>query len=378
MYAGLNRPFASLAIVALLACASPVVSFADIVFAQTNLTSDIPDLAANTDPNMKNPWGVSFNQTSPFWVSDQATGVSTLYNASGVPQPVTPTPLIVSTPGGATGQVNNGTTSFAVNGGAPASFIFSTLSGNIEAWNGAQGTTAFIEHTTPGGSYTGLTTGTFNGSPALYAANKGSGKIDVFDGSFNPVSLSSSAFNDPAVPAGLTPYNIQLVGNNLWVEYSGARLAPGGFVAEFDQNGNFIRDINDPHLNAPWGVVQAPAGFGDFGGELLVGNFNDGEINAFNPLTGAFLGTLTEPGGAAFSEPGLWALEFRNTSNPNGNTGNSPTSLYFVAGIAGPGTIEQHGLFGKLDPVPEPATVGSVGLILLTGFSYRLLRRSRS
>ena len=377
MYATLSRPFASLAIVALLACASPVVSFADILFAQTNLASDLPGLTPNPpDPNLKNPWGVSFSQTSPFWVSDQATSVPTLYNASGVANA-----LVVSTPGGPTGQVNNSfattvPTAFIV-GTAPASFIFDTLSGNIEAWNG--GTTATTVHTTPGGVYTGLTQGTFNGSPALYAANKGSGKIDVFDGSFNPVPLPSSAFNDPNVPSGLTPYNIQIVGSNLWVEYSGARLAPGGFVAEFDQNGNFIRDINDPHLNAPWGVVQAPAGFGDFGGDLLVGNFNDGEINAFNPLTGVFLGTLTEPGGAVFSEPGLWALEFRNTSSPNANTGNSPTSLYFVAGIAGPGgTIEQHGLFGKLDPVPEPATVGSVGLILLTGFSYRLLRRSRS
>jgi len=258
-----------------------------------------------------------------------------------------------------------------ISGGAAATFIFSTLAGNIEAWNGAQGTTAVIMHTTSPGSYTGLTLGTMNGSPVLYAANKATGKIDVFDSSFNPVSLPASAFANSAVPTGLTPYNIQIVGGNLYVEYSGARGAPGGFVAEYDANGALIRNINDPHLNAPWGIAMAPAGFGDFGGDLLIGNFNDGMINAFDAVTGAYAGTLMNAMGQPIANAGLWALEFRNTSTPNANTGSNPNSLYFVAGI----NNEVDGLFGRIDPVPEPATVGSAGLLLLAGLSLQVRRR---
>ena len=366
MVTGLAQRHLTLAAVAFSICSA---SFGATIFTQTNLVSDIPGMAAVTDPNLQNPWGVSFSPTSPFWVSDQATNVSTLYNASGAPQPVTP--LIVSTPGGPTGQVFNSTTGFVINGGAAATFIFSTLAGNIEAWNGAQGTTAVIMHTTSPGAYTGLTLGTMNGSPVLYAANKATGKIDVFDSSFNPVSLPASAFANSAVPAGLTPYNIQIVGGNLYVEYSGARGAPGGFVAEYDANGALIRNINDPHLNAPWGIAMAPAGFGDFGGDLLIGNFNDGMINAFDAVTGAYAGTLMNAMGQPIANTGLWALEFRNTSTPNANTGSNPNSLYFVAGI----NNEVDGLFGRIDPVPEPATVGSAGLLLLAGLSLQVRRR---
>jgi uncharacterized protein (TIGR03118 family) len=341
-------------------------SFADIVFVQTNLTSDIPGLAAVTDPNLKNPWGVSFSPTSPFWVSDQGTSVSTLYNASGVPQPASP--LIVSTPGGPTGQVFNSTSGFQV-GGSPAAFIFSTLSGNIEAWNSSQGATAAIMHTTPGGSYTGLTLA----ANQLYAANKATGKIDVFDSSFNPVSLGSSAFVDAAAPVGLTPYDIQVIDGKLYVEYSGARGAPGGFVAVFDVNGNLLQNIGDSHLNAPWGITMAPLTFPGFGGDLLIGNFNDGMINAFDPSSGAFLGTLMDSPGHAIANPGLWALKFRDTSSPNANTGSDPNALFFVAGI----NHEADGLFGKITvaPVPEPASIQLLGILLLAGVSSKLLRR---
>ena len=340
------------------------------LYFQTDLTSDIPGLAANTDPNLKNPWGVSFAPTSPFWVSDQMTNKSTLYNASGVPQA-----LVVSTPGGPTGQVFNPTSGFTIgSGGAPATFIFSTLSGNIEAWNSAQGTTAAVVHTSSPASYTGLTMGTMGGANVLFAANKATGKIDVFDSSFNPVTLPTTAFADSAIPSGMTPYNIQIVNGNLYVEYSGPRGSPGGFVAEFDTNGVLIRNIGDSHLNAPWGIVMAPSGFGDLGGDLLIGNFNDGMINAFNPSTGAFLGTLMDASGHPIANPGLWALEFRNTSTPNANTGSNPNSLFFVAGI----NKEADGLFGRIDIVPEPATFGSVGLVLLAGLAlgFRLRRSS--
>jgi uncharacterized protein (TIGR03118 family) len=338
------------------------------MYFQTNLTSDIPGLAANTDPNLKNPWGVSFASTSPFWVSDQVTGKATLYNASGVPQA-----LIVNIqgaptgPSGPTGQVFNPTSDFKIgSGGAPATFIFSTLSGNIEAWNGAQGTTAAVIPTSGPASYTGLTMGTRGGANVLFAANKATGNIDVFDSSFAPVTLPSGAFADSAVPTGMTPYNVQIVNGNLYVEYSGPRGSPGGFVAEFDTNGTLIRNIGDSHLNAPWGIVMAPSGFGDFGGDLLIGNFNDGMINAFNPSTGAFLGTLMDSSGHPIADPGLWALEFRNTSTPNANTGNNPNTLFFVAGI----NNEADGLFGTVNIVPEPSTLtllalGIAGLALL-------------
>jgi uncharacterized protein (TIGR03118 family) len=337
------------------------------VIQQTNLVSDIPGLAAVTDPNLVNPWGVSFSATSPFWVSDQGKNVSTLYNASGVPQGG---PLVVNVPGGPTGQVANSTPGFLI-GSTPSAFIFSTLSGNILAWNGAQGTNAAIVGTTPGAVYTGLTMGTLNGNSALFAANNASGKIDVFDSAFHPVSLSGTAFADASVPSGLTPYNVQNLGGNIYVEYAAARGLPGGFVAVFDANGNLLRNINDPHLNAPWGVAIAPAGFGDFGGDLLVGNFGDGTINAFNPTTGAFAGTLSDSAGNPIVNSGLWALEFRTPVAGNANTGSNPNSLFFTAGING----EADGLFGRLDPIPEPGTLGTVGLVLAGILSIAIVRK---
>jgi uncharacterized protein (TIGR03118 family) len=336
------------------------------VFVQTNLVSDIPGLAAVTDPNLVNPWGMSFSPTSPFWVSDQGKNVSTLYNASGAPQGG---PLIVSTPGGPTGQVFNPTTGFLV-GGTAATFIFSTLSGDIEAWNGAQGTTAAIVAPSTGGSYTGLTMGTVNGNSMLYAANKAGGNIVVFDTMFQPVNLGSTAFVDPGVPAGLTPYNIQNLGGKLYVEYSGARGAPGGYVAVFDTSGNLLQSINDSHLNAPWGVALAPMGFGDFGGDLLVGNFGSGMIDAFNPTTGAFAGVLTDSSGNPIVNSGLWALEFRTPVAGNANTGSDPNSLFFVAGING----ETDGLFGRINPTPEPGTLATAFLVLAGVFCLRVLR----
>jgi uncharacterized protein (TIGR03118 family) len=337
------------------------------VFVQTNLVSDIPGLAPVTDSNLVNPWGISFSPTSPFWVSDQGKNVSTLYNASGAQQGG---PLIVSTPGGPTGQVFNPTTGFLINGGTSATFIFSTLSGAIEAWNGAQGTTAATVVPSTGGSYTGLTMGSVNGSNLLYAANKAGGNIAVFDSTFQPVNLGSGAFVDPSVPAGLTPYNIQNLGGKLYVEYSGARGAPGGYVAVFDTSGNLLQSINDSHLDAPWGVALAPAGFGDFGGDLLVGNFGSGMIDAFNATTGAFAGVLTDSSGNPIVNSGLWALEFRTPVAGNANTGSDPNSLFFVAGING----ETDGLFGRINPTPEPGTLATAFLVIAGVFGLKVLR----
>jgi uncharacterized protein (TIGR03118 family) len=310
---------------------------------------------------------VSFSPTSPFWASDQAKNVATLYNASGAPQGG---PLIVSTPGGPTGQVFNSTGGFLI-GGTPATFIFSTLSGSIEAWNGSQGTTAAVMHTTTPAAYTGLA---LLGNQ-LFAANKATGKIDVFDSSFNPVTLSGTPFVTPPGAGGLTPYDIQTINGNLWVEYSGDRLAPGGFVAEFDSTGKLLQTISDAHLNAPWGIALAPSTFGTFGNDLLIGNFNDGMINAFDPANGfAFVGTLSDSNGNPIANPGLWALEFRNTSSPNGNTGSNPNTLFFVAGIShGSDGVETHGLFAEINAVPEP---GTSALIALAGCALILFRKT--
>jgi len=335
-------------------------------FAQTNLVSDIQGLAALRDANLVNPWGMSFSATSPFWISDQNKNLSTLYRINaGV---ITKVPLEVAIPTtaagpqGPTGQVNNGTTLFPVNGTA-ANFIFADLNGTISAWNNSAGTTAQIKVTTPGAVYTGLAQGSNASGPFLYAANGAQNRIDVFDGSFADVTATTFAgkFVDPNLPAGFTPFNVQNLNGIIYVTYAPAGRAaqiaatPGqGIVDEFDTSGNLIqRLITGSMLAAPWGIALAPAGFGAFGGDLLVGNFSfvASEINAFNPTTGAFLGTIPIDNGPGNTPGGLWALAFGN-----GVTGNSNT-LYFTSGING----ERNGLFGAI-AVPEPATLALLGI----------------
>jgi uncharacterized protein (TIGR03118 family) len=216
---------------------------AGTMYFQTNLVSDIPGLAANLDPNLKNPWGMSFAPTSPFWVSDQVTNHATLYNGSGTPQA-----LIVTTPVGPTGQVFNGTSSFKLDGTNSALFLFSSLSGTISGWNPAvSATSAVVKFTaTDGAVYTGLASGPSN----LYAADFKNGKIDSFDATFSKVTLAGT-FTDPGLPTGYVPYNIQNVGGNLYVEYAqvdpvthrASEAANQGIVDEYDTNGNFIRRL---------------------------------------------------------------------------------------------------------------------------------------
>ena len=186
--------------------------FADTAFSQMNLTSDVPGMAQNTDSNLKNPWGVSFAPTSPFWVSNQVSGNSTLYNGDG-----TIVPLVVSTPpGNPTGQVFNGTGQFLEPGGTSALFIFATLGGTLDGWNMSNGTTAATLATKTGAVYTGLALANNGSANFLYAANAAGG-IDVFDSTFKPVTLAGS-FVDPSLPKGFTPYNVQNIGGNLYVE----------------------------------------------------------------------------------------------------------------------------------------------------------------
>ena len=361
-----NRLWLGLALVLASRGVGPTAARGDF-YAQTNLVSDIPGLAAFTDPNLKNPWGMSFSGGGPFWVSDQVTGKSTLYNGAGVPQGLIVT--IPNKPGGGpptgpTGQVFNPTNDFVLSNGAKAVFLFSNLDGTISGWNGTIGTTAEI-HVTPTAPtvYTGLALGTSAVGSALYAADDRNGKIDVFNGAFAKTSLAGS-FVDPTLPAGFTPYNIQNVGGTLYVTYENEGQG-GGVVNAFDVNGNFLRRISangaGGHLDSPWGVTLAPATFGQFGGKLLVGNEGDGHISAFDPNTGAFLGQLLGSNGNPIVNTGLWALAFGNAG-----AGSDPNALYFAAGING----EVDGLFGAIRAVPEPGSVvlfGLGGLLLLAG-----------
>lgn len=341
---------------------SPASLFAG-TFTQTNLVSDIPGFAAKTDPNLVNPWGVAFSATSPFWTSDQATGVVTLYDGAG-----NITPLVVSIPGGGppsgpTGMVFNGTTGFALASGAPSHFIFDTLNGTIAAWG--SGTSASTQVTTAGAVYTGLALASSGGSNFLYAADS-TGQIRVFNSAYAPVTLTGN-FTDPGSIAGFVPFNIQLIGSSLYVTY--AKLGPGGvplaggYVDVFNTDGTFSKRLaTGGTLFAPWGITLAPSTFGSFGNDFLIGNFGDGEINAFTSA-GIFAGTLDGTNGLPLVNDHLWALEFRT-----GGTNNNLNALYFTAGING----QTDGLFGAIAPTPEPSTFILAGLGVFTLAFIRL------
>jgi len=321
----------------------------------------MPGLAAVTDPNLKNPWGVSFAPTSPFWVSNQVTNNSTLYLADG-----TPAPLVVSVPGGPTGQVFTGGSSFT---GSPL-FTFATLGGAIYTWNQSNGNAAHFAASTPGAAYTGLALGSNASGNFLYAASA-AGKIDAYNSNFAAAALAGS-FTDPNLPAGYVPYNIQNINGQLYVEYANFSNHQGA-VSVFDTNGNFVKELVAPggsQLNEPWGIVIAPSGFGSFGNDLLVGNLGNGEINAFDPSSGMFLGTLDGSNGQPLVNDGLWSLSTRGA-------GFDTNAVYFSAGING----QQDGLFGRIDPAqtPEPFSVSlsALGLVMIGVFMTRRRTRAR-
>ena len=371
------------ALAALVLLATSTAQAGSTGYVQTNLVTDNQSIttAAHTDPNLINPWGISFSSRSPFWVSDQggspgpATEKSTLYNGAGVPLG-----LVVTIPPsgsfGPTGQVNNNTTGFVLSNGTAAAFIFANLNGSISGWNGGAGTTALVAvpaGTVAGASFTGLALA--NGS--LYAADKGNSQIDAFNSTFAP----SGTFTDPNLP-GFTPYNIQLLSDGrLYVTFENKSNPNAGAVEIFNPTtGTFQPLSTDPHLKEPWGVALAPSTFGPFGGDLLVGNKFDGHINAFNPTTGAFLGTLTDPNGNPIADPGLWGLAFGT-----GSQGFDPNTLYFAAGVqfvsGGLGNdIYAHGLFGAISFVPEPpsAILYGLGMMVVCGICHwRSRRRQR-
>lgn len=336
-------------------------------FIQHNLVSDVPGLADVTDPNLVDPWGMSFSTTSPYWVSNHGKGNTTLYTNSNTTTGITISSTVVTIPpaaGGtspstATGQVQNSTTGFLLANGTKASFIFCTEDGTVSAWNGGTVATVMIDNSAAGSVYKGMAIATNNGAPMLYVANFSYGTIDVLDTNFKLTTVSGG-FGDAFLPAGFAPFNIWNYNNQLYVMYAKQDPTkkldqPGvgnGVVDIFDLNGNLLQRLTSGGpLNSPWGVAIAPAGWGAFGGAVLIGNFGDGKINAFDPKTGNLLGTLQDPTGKAISIQGLWAILFGN-----GGSAGDVRYLYFTAGIFN-GTTTQHGLLGSLAP---PAQVIAV------------------
>lgn len=332
-------------------------------FTATALVSDGAVSAPHTDPNLKNAWGVAFNPKGFVWVADNATNLATLYDGNGVPQS-----LVVTIPAGTngaaapTGIVFNGTQSFTVtqNGKSGiAAFIFSGEGGTIAAWAPAVGpTNAFTMYDDGAGGavYKGLALAANNGNNFLYATDFHNSKIDVFNTNFVKVTMPGG-FTDPAIPAGFAPFGIQLIGSNLFVTYAkqdaarhdneaGAGL---GMVDVFDTAGNLKQHFaTGAPLNAPWGIAQAPSSFGTFSGNILIGNFGDGTINAFDASSGKSLGPLKASNGSTIVEPGLWGLAFGN------DLSNQPSTTLFFA--AGPND-EADGVYGRIDL--NPATSGS-------------------
>ncbi len=342
---------------------TPCSAFAATNYLQTNLVSDQDGVATNKDPNLVGTWGISTSTGSPFWVSNTSNGTSTLYNTAGVPSAtvvtVPPAPSNKSRPGSPTGQVQNPLGVFEIATGKVPNFIFATLDGTISGWNSTvgDGKTAVIkvDNSANGASYLGLGIGTSSAGPTLYAANFAQRKIDTFDATWKQITLPGG-FRDVDLPAGFSPSNIQRFGRRMYVTYNlpdghGAFVyGPGmGLVDVFDLDGNLMQRLipQVAALNVPWGVAVAGPNFGIFSYSLIVGNFGDGTISAFDPITGNYLGTMQDGKGNNLAIDGLWGLIFGN-----GGNGGDPTTLYFGAAPMG----GQHGLFGSLRPMTDSNT----------------------
>ena len=327
-------------------------------YTRTDLTTDSATVsnAPHIDTNLVNAWGLARGTGSPWWVSDNGTGLTTLYDATGAAQPLVVT---IPSPSGETsaptGTVFNPYAgNFEVTPGNRAVFLFSTEDGTIVGWNPAVNPTLGVikvNRSESGASYKGLAIGMTSSGPRIYATNFTTGKVDVFDANFHPVNRAS-AFTDSKLPNNFVPFGIQNVGGNIVVTF--ARRQPGeededhgsglGYVDVFDLFGRLLLRLqHNATMNAPWGIAQAPGDFGTFSHRLLIGNFGDGYIHAYNAVSGKHEGQLLDATGAPVWIDGLWAISFGGNSTNNGML----NELYFTAG---PGD-ESHGILGKLAPV---------------------------
>jgi uncharacterized protein (TIGR03118 family) len=339
---------------------APALVVPPTAYAVRGLTTDLtPDWADHFDGKLVNPWGISMSATSPFWISNNGSGTTTLYNTAGEPFPVA-APLIVKIPAGPgrsgpskpTGQVQNGTTGFEVAKGKPAAFIFATETGTISGWNrDVDATNAVVMADSPGAIYKGLALANSDSGPMLYAANFAQARVDVFDYMYQPFT-TAGGFRDPNIPAGFAPFNVQRFGKRLYVTYAKQDADKeddvdgdgNGFINVFDFDGNLKqRLVSGGALNSPWGMAMAPAFFGDFSNTLLVGNFGNGRINAYDLASGQWVGVLSYKDGTPIGLEGLWAITFGN-----GRSGGDANVLYFTAGVSGGGAKEDHGVFGSV------------------------------
>ncbi|MES2151053.1 MAG: TIGR03118 family protein [Pseudomonadota bacterium] len=328
-------------------------------YAATGLAADsaaTPGYGGETtrqfDSHLSNGWGLAASATSPFWVADNVTSLSSLYDGNGLVQA-----LVVALPTGAkpTGIVFNGTQDFKVSLGAltaVGTFLFSGESGKIFGWASSVDrghALTMVDNSAAGAVYKGLAIGSFGGANFIYASDFHNGRVDVFDASYKKATLAGS-FTDPTLPGGYAPYGIQAIGDKIFVSYArqdgalhdqsaGAGL---GMINVFDMGGAFVRHLVLPGgaLNAPWGMAKAPAGFGAVGGMLLVSNFGDGKINAFDIDSGALAGALSKADRTPLLIDGIWGIAFGN-----GSATQPLNTLYFTAG---PGRQAQ-GAFGRID-----------------------------
>jgi uncharacterized protein (TIGR03118 family) len=350
-------------------------------YIQTNLVASFPGVGTNAtnprDTDLINAWGLTRSVTSPWWVSDNGTGLSTIYNGAGTKQGLivtVPVPMNQTAPSAPTGIVSNGTSDFKLANGNPARFIFVTEGGTIAGWNGGSTATIVVDHSKSDAVYKGCTIAELNGKHYLYVANFHSGEIEVYDGSFQRVRLQGNSFardgdddndgrdhdRDSAFngnPRHFAPFNVQAIGSNIYVAYAkqdaqrhDEEAGPGlGDVVVFDPSGRRLsRMQHGDWFNAPWGIAMAPGEFGEFSHALLVGMFGSGQIAAFNPLNGSFLGLMKASDDTPLGIDGLWALGFGA-----GNTNSGPyNTLFFTAGPNG----EKDGLFGTLVPLAAELT----------------------
>jgi uncharacterized protein (TIGR03118 family) len=372
-----SRFFLSCSAVVMVA-AGVVPATAQVRVDQTNLVSDIPGLAKLTDPSLVNAWGIAESPTSPFWIADNGTGLATIYSVPPGGSPtkagffVTVPPATGAASSAPTGQVFNGSGGgFNLKNGSSAVFLFASEDGAISGWNPAlgfgpgavQGLIAVDNGNADplkNAVYKGLAIDNTGGS--LFATNFRSGMVEMYNNSFGLVKTIS----DPTLPAGYAPFGARVLDGKLYVTFALQNAtkhddvggAGHGFVDTFDLSGGSMqRLITNGALDSPWGLEIAPSSFGSLAGDLLVGNFGDGMINAYNPTTGAFVSTLDGTDGKPLVIDGLWGLTIGNGSVMGG----SLNSLYFTAGPNG----EANGLFGSLTAVPEPSTWA----MLLLGFA---------
>jgi uncharacterized protein (TIGR03118 family) len=360
-------------------------------FTVTNLVTDDQSVnpAQITDTSLKNAWGITRSTGSPFWVSDNGTGVATLYQVN--PNTNVTTKTILGSPPGPSGGVvipppGSGTPTGTVFNSAGAAafngdtFLFVSEDGTISGWRNALGTTAErFQVDSPANVYKGTTLDTTGGHSYLLSANFRAGTIDVMKGDSGAPDLTGR-FTDPNLPANYAPFNVQVLGNRIYVTYALQDAAkhddaPGaghGFVTAFDLQGNFLGRIGATGtLNSPWGLAIAPSSFGSFAGDLLVGNFGDGKISVFNPdpASPAFLGQLSGAGGNPIAIDGLWGLIPGNDGN-----GGSSQKIYFSAGP----NDEAHGLFGVIIPEPGSLVMLLVGMPALCSYRRAIVRPLRN